>query len=216
VEGPTEDPEIERLRCRQIKNLLAINFLAIGTPMLLMGDEARRTQLGNNNAYCQDSPISWLDWTLLKTHGEIFRFVQQLIRLRLRFAVANEQQSLSLAEFLRQAEIRWHGVRLDEPDWGKDSHSLAVTVKSAKAARLVHFIFNAWWEPLEFQVPPPLENNCWRRLIDTSLPPPLDIVDSLHAPVVESSTYSAQPRSTVVLSSETSKQAEFGGWRRLP
>jgi glycogen operon protein len=214
-EGPTSELEVERLRNTQIKNLLAINFLAIGTPMILMGDEVRRTQLGNNNAYCQDNELSWFDWTLLKTNGEIFRFVRQLIRLRLGFAIEREQQSLSLTEFLRQAEIRWHGVRLDEPDWEDDSHGLAVTIKSAKGERLIHFIFNAWWEPLAFQLPPPLERNCWQRLIDTALPPPLDIADALHASEVTGSSYPAQPRSTVVLSSESFKHEGYGGWRKL-
>jgi isoamylase len=216
AEGHSTDPEIERLRNRQIKNLLAINFLAIGTPMILMGDEARRTQCGNNNAYCQDNEISWLDWTLLERHGEIFRFVQQLVRLRRGFATVNEEQNLSLTEFLRQAEIRLHSVRLDEPDWGDESHSLAVTLKSEKAERLVHFIFNAWWKPLEFQLPPPLGRSRWQRLIDTSLPPPFDIVDAVHsAACVESSSYIVQSRSTVVLSSEVSRAEELGRWRNL-
>jgi len=216
AEGPTADPEIERLRNRQIKNLLAINFLAIGTPMILMGDEARRTQRGNNNAYCQDNEISWFDWSLLEKHSEILRFLQQLIRLRGRFDTANEGHNLSLTEFLRRAEIRWHSVRLDEPDWGDDSRSLAVTLKSANAEQLIHLIFNAWWKPLEFQLPPPLAQSRWQRLLDTSLPRPFDIADAIHAVVcVEGSSYCVQPRSTLVLSSEASKQREFGGWRKL-
>ncbi len=216
AEGSTADPEIECLRNRQVKNLLAIVFLAMGTPMILMGDEARRTQMGNNNAYCQDNEVSWFDWTLLEKHSDIFRFVQQLTRLHLGFATACEQRTLSLTEFLGQAEIRWHGVQLDEPDWGDDSHSLAVTVKSANGERLIHFIFNAWWKPLEFQLPPPLVGNCWRRLMDTALPSPFDIVTPMHAPAVTSSSYGAQPRSIVLLSSENCKQEGYGGWRKLP
>jgi isoamylase len=211
MEGRSTDPEIERLRNRQIKNFMTINFLAIGTPMLLMGDEARRTQLGNNNAFCQDNEISWFDWSLLQSQSEILRFVRQVIRLRRAFAAMDEEQSLSLAEFLRQAEIRLHGVRLEEPDWGDESHSLALTVKYAEAERLIHFIFNAWWRPLEFQLPPPLNRNRWQILIDTSLPPPFDIADPMHPTgSVENSTYTAQPRSTILLSSETSKCENFG------
>jgi glycogen operon protein len=189
---------------------MTINFLAIGTPMLLMGDEARRTQLGNNNAYCQNNEISWFDWSLLERNGEIFRFVQQLIRLRRRFAIANEGRTLSLTEFLRRAEFRFHGVHQDEPDWGDESHSLAITLKSANAERLIHFIFNAWWKPLRFQLPLPLGLSRWQRLIDTSLPRPFDIADATYAVVcVDSPSYSVQPRSTVVLSSEASKSGEF-------
>jgi isoamylase len=215
AEGGVAATQVECLRNKQIKNLLAINFLAIGTPMILMGDEARRTQLGNNNAYCQDNAIGWFDWTLLERHKEILRFVQQLVRLRLGLATAQEQEYLSLTEFLRQAEIRWHGIRLDEPDWGDESHSLAVTLTSAKGERLIHFLFNTWWESLEFQLPAPLGRNHWRRLVDTSLTPPLDIIEASHAPVVDACCYAAQSRSIVVLSSETSRGQELGGWRKL-
>ena len=83
VEGPTDDPEIERLRHRQVKNLLAVTLLAVGTPMLSMGDEVRRTQRGNNNAYCQDNETSWFDWTLVERHQDLHRFVKMLIRQRL-------------------------------------------------------------------------------------------------------------------------------------
>jgi glycogen operon protein len=79
VEGPTDDPEIERLRRRQVKNLLTLELLAVGVPMLTMGDEVRRTQLGNNNAYCQDSEISWFDWRLLDEHADVHRFTKLLI-----------------------------------------------------------------------------------------------------------------------------------------
>jgi glycogen operon protein len=75
VEGPTRDPEIERLRNRQIKNFFTVTLLALGVPMLLMGDEVRRTQQGNNNAYCQDNEISWFDWRLLDKHADIHQFV---------------------------------------------------------------------------------------------------------------------------------------------
>ena len=78
VEGPTDDPEIERLRNRQAKNFIAMTLLSLGAPMLLMGDEVRRTQRGNNNVYCQNNEISWFDWTLLEKHGELHRFAKYL------------------------------------------------------------------------------------------------------------------------------------------
>ena len=82
IEGPSDDPAIERLRNRMVKNFLALTLLSIGTPMLLMGDEVRRTQRGNNNAYCQDNEISWFDWSLLEKHRDIHRFVKILIENR--------------------------------------------------------------------------------------------------------------------------------------
>jgi glycogen operon protein len=78
VEGPTDDPGVEKLRNRQIKNLLTVTMLSVGLPMLLMGDELRRTQSGNNNAYCQDNEISWFDWTFLTKHADVCRFVSLL------------------------------------------------------------------------------------------------------------------------------------------
>jgi isoamylase len=195
--------------------LLALTLLSAGTPMIQMGDEMRRTQQGNNNAYCQDNEIGWLDWNLATKHGDILRFVKQLIRLRLTFESPQENERLSLAEFLHHAEIRWHGTRLNHPDWGDDSHSLAITLKSYKGKQLRHFILNAYWEALEFELPPPAEGNTWRRLIDTGLKPPFDIADAVRASRIDQASYLVQPRSVVLLSCETRAHLGLGGWRTL-
>ena len=97
VEGPTDDPQVLALRQRQMRNLLAMLLLSIGTPMLSMGDEVGRSQQGNNNAYCQDGPISWMDWSLLERNGDLLRFVRELIAHRHRRDVELDQQSLSLS-----------------------------------------------------------------------------------------------------------------------
>jgi isoamylase len=200
VEGPTDDPEIERLRHRQVKNFLAITLLSLGTPMLLMGDEMRRTQLGNNNAYCQDNEISWLDWTLLDRHRDVHRFVRTLIGQRLMIGAEPGVQGASLNEILRQAEIQPHGINLNEPDLSTESHSLAVTVRGPGGAALFHVMFNAHWEPLTFELPPltPPVHERWRRWIDTYRDAPEDIRDDLGA-VVEGSHYTVQARSLAVL-----------------
>ena len=130
AEGPTDDPEVLALRTRQVKNLLAINVLSLGAPMLLMGDEMRRSQQGNNNAYCQDNEISWLDWTLLERHAEIHRFVKGLIRIRnLRESVRHDHQ-LTLAELMERVHIQLHGVHLRAPDTSHESRSVAITASS--------------------------------------------------------------------------------------
>jgi isoamylase len=198
VEGPSDDPEVERLRNRQIKNFFAVTLLALGTPMLLMGDELRRTQHGNNNAYCQDNEISWFDWTLLDRHRDVHRFVKTLVDLRLRRKLSLEDPGLSLNQLLRRGEIRWHGVRLNQPDWSHDSHSLAATARGFKGGYLLHLMLNAYWEPLAFELPSP-EGPGWYRLVDTFLESPDDICDLPAAPVVEPSTYLVQPRSAVLL-----------------
>ena len=199
VEGPSEDPDIERLRNRQVKNFFTIQLLALGTPMLLMGDEMRRTQQGNNNAYCQDNEINWLDWHLLKRHSGLHRFVQQMIRLRLSLDVFKEDHGLSLNQLLLMAQIDWHGVKLNQPDWSDHSHSLAFTVQGRE--ELFHIIFNAFWEALEFELPPPPDDPQakWRRIIDTDLETPDDICSMAQAPAVDRRTYIVQPRSVVLL-----------------
>ncbi|MGD8518432.1 MAG: glycogen debranching protein GlgX, partial [Anaerolineae bacterium] len=174
VEGPTTDLAIEQLRNRQVKNCLAITLLSLGVPMLLMGDEVRRTQRGNNNAYCQDNEISWFDWSLLEAHADIHRFVKKLVHFRLSLDIFRGGHGLSLTQFLRQAQLQWHGVELRNPDWSYNSHTLAFTVQDRTG--FFHLILNAYWEPLEFEIPSPPEHspNGWRRVIDTSLDAPDD------------------------------------------
>jgi glycogen operon protein len=204
VEGPTDNPEIESIRNRQVKNFLAITVLAMGAPMILMGDEVRRTQQGNNNAYCQDNEINWLDWALLKKHADIHRFVKLLIHLRLSLEEVRSEHEICLSDFLHQAQIQWHGVKLNEPDWGDNSHSLAYTVRSVSGDQLLHIILNAFWEPLTFELPPGQgkPRYSWRRVIDTSLESPKDIREWEKAPKVRTATYKAQDRSVVVLITE--------------
>ncbi|HQR61333.1 MAG TPA: alpha-amylase family glycosyl hydrolase, partial [Methylophilaceae bacterium] len=199
AEGPTDDPEMERLRNRQARNLLTATILSLGVPMILMGDEVRRTQGGNNNAYCQDNEISWFDWTLLEKNAGLLRFVQLLAARRVRRDTEAEQQRMSLNQLLRNTKLAWHGVKLHQPDWSDNSHSVALTTGIAKDAPLVHIIFNAYWKPLEFELPPLDGKTRWRRWIDTALDSPDDIVEFGQAPPVDSFVYLAAARTTVVL-----------------
>src|ERR1700730_10935183 len=153
VEGPTADPEVERMRIRQVKNFLTLTLLATGTPMLLMGDEVRRTQGGNNNAFCQNNEISWFDWTLIEKHADFHRFVRELIALRMNRNLPVERLDMTLTERLRRQAIQWHGVKLNAPDWGHESHTLAGTVRLFGYPLLLHLIINAYWDALEFEIP---------------------------------------------------------------
>jgi isoamylase len=210
VEGPTENTAIEALRDRQVKNFFALELLAAGTPMLLMGDEVRRTQGGNNNAYCQDGEISWFDWSLLERHADIHRFVKALNAFRQRRDVVAEEGRLSLNQLLQRAKIDWHGVALNRPDWSEHSHSLAFTLRSLRARYLLHGMLNAYWEPLTFELPPiPAESRpSWRRCIDTALASPDDIYPWEKAPLVTAATYVVQPRSVVLLALALQAAAE--------
>ena len=201
VEGPTNDPEIERLRNRQVKNFLVATLLSLGTPMVQMGDELRRTQRGNNNAYCQDNDSNWLDWSLLERHADIHRFAKLLIEARLgRYATADVPE-LTLRDTLHRLRVQWHGVELGRPDWGPHSHSLALTGLSPGGRIALHVIFNAYWEPLVFEIPT-LDGARWlpwERWIDTNLPSPQDIREQDARPRLLSAEYPAAPRSAVVL-----------------
>jgi isoamylase len=196
-EGPTEDPEIESLRNRQVKNFLTTTLLSIGMPMILMGDEVRRTQGGNNNPFTQDNETSWLDWTLIDRHADLRRFVTLLIARRLLRNVEPEEQRITLSELLREARKSWHGPKLNHPDWSEASHSIALSAELPKEKLLFHLIWNAYWEPLEFELP--VCSGSWRRWIDTFLDSPDDIGPWQAARAIPSGSYRAGPRSVVVL-----------------
>ena len=171
VEGPTDDPAVEALRNRQVKNFLTVTLLSLGVPMILMGDEVRRTQGGNNNAYCQDNEISWFDWSLLEKHADVHRFVKLLIARRLLRDVEHERQRVSLTDAARAGE---QGLARREARTSRTgatrSHSIAFGrgARSRRGLRF-HLILNAYWEPLEFELPPAGDGGPWRRWIDTSL-----------------------------------------------
>jgi glycogen operon protein len=199
AEGPTADEAIERLRNRQVKNFLTLTLLSVGMPMLLMGDEVRRSQQGNNNAYCQDNETSWFDWSLVDSHGDVLRFVRLLAARRvMRDRTAGSAQ-ISLTELLKHASIEWHGVKLGEPDWSPHSHTVALSADLHGSGLKVHMILNAYWNALDFDVPATGSREAWHRWIDTSLESPDDIVPWRDAPPLETSSYHAGPRSVVVL-----------------
>lgn len=211
VEGHTLDQNIEALRTRQIKNFFAITLLSLGTPMLYMGDEVRRTQKGNNNAYCQDNEINWLDWSLMEKHEDILRFVRLLILGRLHRDAEYRDYGLSLNKMLKKARIEWHGVKLHKPDWGSDSHCIAMTAWSLSTKFIIHLMVNAYWEELTFELPPVADKNhrVWLRWLDTGLPSPDDISPLPEAPVITKSDYIVQPRSVVLLIADNEKSKDF-------
>ncbi len=200
-EGPTDDPAIEKLRNRQVKNFLTCTMLSLGVPMIVMGDEARRSQGGNNNAYCQDNETSWFDWTLVERRADVHRFATLLITRRLLRTVDPQRERESLCQLLREAKKAWHGVKLHQPDWSPWSHSIALTTEVPGDGLVLHLIFNAYWEPLDFELPPVDGQHgfVWRRWIDTSLDSPHDIVPWQSSPEITGSTYRADAHSVIVL-----------------
>jgi glycogen operon protein len=201
AEGPSNDAAVEKLRNRQVKNFLTVTLLSLGVPMILMGDEVRRTQGGNNNAYCQDNDTSWFDWTLLEKHADVHRFLKLLTARRLLRRAEHELERMSLNRLIREANKAWHGVRLNQPDWSNHSHSVAFTAEIRQAKLLFHLILNAYWEPLDFELPPAIDDdaNPWRLWIDTAQETPNDIVPWEEASGFRELTYRAEARSVVVL-----------------
>ncbi|MCE9608163.1 MAG: glycogen debranching protein GlgX [Planctomycetia bacterium] len=199
VEGPTDDPEIEQLRNRQVKNFLTLTLMSLGVPMILMGDEVRRTQLGNNNAYCLDDESNWFDWSLVERHADVLRFASLLCARRTARDATHEQGRLSIIEMLRKSNHAWHGVRLNQPDWGDSSRSIALTAELPRDGMTIHLIFNAYHDPLEFELPTTIDGRPWRRWIDTGLESPHDIVPWQEAPPTTEPAYSAASRSVVLL-----------------
>ncbi len=203
TEGSTQDRAVLNLRRQQMKNLLTLLFVSQGTPMMLMGDEAGRTQKGNNNAYCHDDRLTWFDWTLLETNRDLFRFAQHLI------AFTQNLRVFSLNKVIRRLDagcdpenepfIEFHGVKLNQPDWSTASHAFAFSLHHRSACEHVHVMLNSFWQELEFQLPPTADGRVWRRIVDTSLASPADIATAATAEAYLSAMYTVSARSAVIL-----------------
>jgi len=216
IEGDTDDPEINALRLQQIKNFYTILFFSQGTPMILMGDEVRRSQQGNNNGYCQDNQLSWFDWDQLDKQQDLLRFVKGVISVFKTLNIFRVEKVLATVgpatpevishvskiqrlEATRQPHISWHGVKLWKPDWGENSHAVAFTLRYPEHDEYLHIIFNAYWEPLTFELPRLLKGENWYRIVDTSLPSPDDFSQLVDAQRVNFYEYQVKPRSAVIL-----------------
>lgn len=198
IEGATTDPEVERLRIRQIKNLLTILFFSQGTPMILMGDEVRRSQKGNNNAYCQDNELSWFDWGLVTKNSDLLNFTKQLISLTQELALFRQDHLMCVSSgSCCCPNISWHGVRLNEADWSSHSHSFAFSIHHPQEDERMHVILSSYWKPLEFEIPSLPSQQMWRRIIDTYELKSFEKMDN--SELVKKSSYLVRPRSSVVL-----------------
>jgi isoamylase len=209
VEGETDNPDIEALRQRQIKNFAALLLLSQGVPMFVAGDEIRRTQRGNNNAYCQDNEISWFDWNLAEKNREMFRFFKQMIAFRSSHPLLRRDRFFT-GEINQRGlpDIGWHGCRLNSPGWyDPSSRVLAFTLggftdEDRSDDVDIHVMLNMEWEDLDFDVPP-LADRKWYRVVDTAASSPHDIAENLAEPgeetVVSGNVCHVKNRSVVVL-----------------
>lgn len=207
-EGETDNPEINAMRNRLIKNAWTILMLSRGVPLVLMGDEIGRTQRGNNNTYCQDNELNWLDWALLEKNGDLFRFVKSIIAFRMSHPVLRHHEHFYNRDYVGSgyADITWHGSRAWNADWSGTSRVLAFMLcgKHAKGGAAkddyIYAALNSYWEPLYFEIPNPPSDMKWRVGVNTGMPSPEDIFEFGKEPLLgEQRHCMIGPRSVVVL-----------------
>lgn len=194
AEGATADAGIELVRKRQIKNFLLTLLVSRGVPMLLGGDEFRRSQAGNNNAYCQDNETSWHDWRQLEQHDDIFRFTRGIIAFRRAHPVLSKEQ------FYTDAEIHWFGPQGGLPQWtDPKARQFACLIQEDEPNALL-LMFNAGTEAVDFTLPPVASGGQWHLAVDSSREAPQDVFAAGEEPRLENSqTYSLSPRSCAII-----------------
>jgi glycogen operon protein len=209
IEGPTKDPQILDMRRRQAKNLLTTLLLSQGVPMLMAGDEFLRSQNGNNNAWCQDNEVSWIDWSLAEHNADFLRFARMLIALRRRHSALRRRTFFrgSGPTAALAPDVIWHGVEPLRPDFSGTSRTLAYCLDGQQAGREpdrdFYVAINAWEERIDFTIPRSPSGRPWHRVLDTVLPSPRDIVNLDEGPRVAAGvSYPVAGRSILVLVSE--------------
>jgi isoamylase len=169
VEGETSDKQIESVRKRQIKNFLLSLLISRGVPMLSGGDEFRRTQHGNNNAYCQDNETSWYDWSDLEQHQEIYRFTRGMIAFRQAHPILGQEH------FYTDSEISWFSPLGDVPHWTDPKAKQLACLILESEHNALYLIFNAGTDAVDFSLPPLLPDTRWHLAVDTALEAPQDM-----------------------------------------
>ena len=182
-EGATDDLAIQALRRRQIKNALAMLMVSQGVPMILMGDELGRTKQGNNNTYCHDNELNWLDWQLLDTNADLFRFFQQCIAFRKAHPVLRNRQHFQNQDYVGSgyADITWHGTQAWNADWSKDSRCLAFLLcgkharQGTREDNYIYVAMNLHWQANWFELPGLPADMNWHVFANTGAASPEDI-----------------------------------------
>ena len=194
VEGPSNSADVEALRNRLIKNFLLTLFISRGVPMLLAGDEFRRTQRGNNNAYCQDNAVSWVDWSLLEKHREIHRFARGMIAFRRAHPV------LRKPTFYTDADVQWFGPQGATPAWADLERKSFACLIFGHAEADLFLMFNADTTTSEFSIPAASGQKIWRLAVDTSRQAPEDLCEAGKEPSIKDQvTFRVGPRSSAIL-----------------
>jgi glycogen operon protein len=200
-EGETDESNIISLRHRMAKNYFAILLLSQGIPMLLYGDEVLRTQKGNNNAYCQDNKISWLDWTLPEKNREMLHFVKEMIAFRRRHPCLMRKRFLKgkAVKGAAFSDITWHGAKLHEPPW-EDSNAqvLAFTLGAVGTSEEdLHVVLNMSEHDFDMPLPDP-QGKSWYCSVDTAKPSPDEVIAVERQQAITEGQYHVLARSVAV------------------
>jgi isoamylase len=194
IEGPMQDTGIESVRKRQVRNFLLTLLISRGIPMLMGGDEFRRTQRGNNNAYCHDNETSWYDWGCLERHQDIYRFTRGMIAFRRAHPVLSEER------FYTDADIRWFDPRLGSPDWTDSGEKRLACLIHESDGGALYLMFNAGTGAAPFRVPPASNGAQWYLAVDTGGESPDDLFAAGEEPLVDTTRpYPVASRTAVVL-----------------
>lgn len=185
AEGDVEDQWITDLRHRQIKNALTVLMISHGVPMLLMGDEFGRTKHGNNNTYCHDNELNWLDWNLQEKNKDLFRFSKNMIAFRHAHPVLRPRHHMRNGDYKGSglSDISWHGVKAWNADWSESSKVLAFMLDGQHAKNgtvldnTIYTAFNTYWDALPFELPASPSGQKWHIFVNTSMPSPQDICE---------------------------------------
>ncbi len=200
VEGPSQDPAVESIRIRLIKNFLLTLFVSRGVPMLLGGDEFRRTQRGNNNAYCQDNEVSWFDWSLLEKHKEIYRFTRGMIAFRHAHPVLRREN------FYTDADIEWFAPNGAPPDWANQSQKSFACRILGQTEPDLFLLFNADNRSVDYALPGLPAGKIWRLAVDTSRTAPDDLCDPGKEPSLQGQIgFRLEPRSSAILLTDSNE-----------
>ncbi len=207
-EGDTSNREIIKLRLRLMRNAMALLMVSHGTPLLLMGDEMARTKHGNNNTYCHDNELTWLNWSLLDAHADVFRFVKNLIQFRKEHPILRSRHHFTGRDLIGTGypDVSWHGLDAWCPDWADYSRTLAFMLDGGHALDglaaddMIYVAMNMHWEGHDFGLPMLTNNRAWYRFADTYLPAPHDVVTPGSEPLLgDQAYYPVGPRSIVIL-----------------
>lgn len=194
VEGPSDDPAVEGMRKRLIKSFLLTLFVSRGVPMLLGGDEFRRTQKGNNNAYCQDNEVSWFDWGFLQKHKEIHRFTRGMIAFRRAHPILRREV------FYTEADIKWFAPNGGAPGWTDERQKSFACLILGQAEPDLFLMFNADTRSIDFAIPSSPAGKIWRLAVDTSRSAPDDLFEPGKEPSLQGQvSFRVEPRSSVIL-----------------